>query len=56
MELQTLFRRESVADPFSIGIIKYPLDGLNSIVAYTMFRTRIENARAGKPVPNHSSF
>jgi hypothetical protein len=55
MELQTVFKRESVADPFSVGIIKHLFTCLNLIVAYPMFRTRIENARAGKPVPNQSS-
>ncbi len=50
MELQTLFQRESVADPFFIRIIQIISSSVPIfIVAYPLFRTRIQTWRAGKP-------
>jgi hypothetical protein len=39
MELQTLFKRENVADPFFIRIMKISLLYLYLIVAQALFRT-----------------
>ncbi len=50
MELQTLFQRESIADPFLIRIMQItPSSVPIFIVAYPLFHTRIQTWRAGKP-------
>jgi hypothetical protein len=56
MELQTLFKRESVADPFFIRIMQIiPSSVPILIMAYPLFHTRIPTWRAGKPVSTELS-
>jgi hypothetical protein len=56
MELQTLLQRKGAADPFFIKIMQItPSYVIILIVAYPLFRTRIQTWRAGKSVPREFS-